>query len=145
MSISKNKACMDEYIEGSIKTMTLDEISSKVKTIEEDVYKTFVDSRIKRYHDVLKSKQSSDEIESIRKALKDGKVETLIVDKDFALSEYSDANSKRYKYKDFNKSHGDDSMSVLILIALSKGSEIILIDKSVTSLDTNVVAIFRYI
>jgi hypothetical protein len=145
MSISKNNAVMDQYIEGSIKTITQDEISSKIKSIEEDVYKTFVDSRIKRYHDVFESKQSSDDIEIIRKALKDGKVETLIIDKDFALSEFSNADSKRYEYKYINKSLGDDSINTLILVALSKGSEIIIIDKLITSLDTKIIAIFRYI
>jgi hypothetical protein len=131
MSISKNKACMDEYIEGSIKTMTLDEISSKVKTIEEDVYKTFVDSRIKRYHDVLKSKQSSDDLIEIKHALIEGKVETLIISEDMKMDFHLDTHS--------------ESINELILLAITNGSELVIANEINMPENKHLIAIFRYI
>jgi hypothetical protein len=108
MSISKNKAVMDNYIEGSVKTMTLDEISSKVKSIEEDVYKIFVDTRIQRYHDVLKLKQSSDDFLEIKKALIKSKVESLIISSDLKM--------------DLHFNNDSESMNELILLAITSGS-----------------------
>jgi hypothetical protein len=131
MSISKNKACTKEYIEGSIKTMTLDEISSKVKTIEEDVYKTFVDSRIKRYHDVLKYKQSSDDLIEIKHALIEGKVETLIISEDMKMDLHMDSHF--------------EPINELILLATSAGSEFVIANQSDMPNNKHVVAIFRYI
>jgi hypothetical protein len=131
IGISKNKAFMKDYIEGSIKTMTLDEISSEVKTIKEDVYKTLVDSRIKRYHDLLESKQSSDDLIEIKHALIDGKVETLIISE----------NAKM----DLKKHIHSETINKLILLAITNGSKLVLANQSNMPENKNVRAIFRYI
>jgi hypothetical protein len=131
MSITKNKSVMDQYIEGRIKTLSLGDISSKVKSIEEDVYKTFVDSRIKRYHDVLQSKQSSDDLVEINRALMKGKVETLIISSDLKM------------HLHFN--NDSESMSEVILLAITNGSELVIANETNMQNDKNVIAIFRYI
>jgi hypothetical protein len=131
MSITKNKSVMDQYIEGRIKTLSLGDISSKVKSIEEDVYKTFVDSRIKRYHDVLQSKQSSDDLVEINRALMKGKVETLIISSDLKM------------HLHFN--NDSESMSEVILLAITNGSELVIANETNMPNDKNVIAIFRYI
>jgi hypothetical protein len=131
MSISKNKACTEEYIEGSIKTMTQNEIMLKVKSIEEDVYKTFVDSRIKRYHDLLGSKQSSDDQLEIKRALIEGKVETLIISEDRKM--------------DLKLDYDSEFLNELILLALTNCSEIVIVDKSFMQKNKKVISIFRYI
>jgi hypothetical protein len=131
MSINKNKAVFDRYIEGRNKTITLDEISSKVKNIEDDVFKTYVDSRKNRYHDVLESKQSSDNLIEIKHALIEGKVETLIISEEAKMDLHMDSHF--------------EPINELILLATSACSEFVISNQSNMPNNKHVVAIFRYI
>jgi hypothetical protein len=90
-----------------------------------------IDSRIKRYHDVLQSKQSSDDFLEIKKALIKSKVESLIISSDLNM--------------DLHFNNDSESMNELILLAITSGSELFIANQSNMPENNQVVAIFRYI
>jgi hypothetical protein len=83
VTVSKHKKLMPLYINGSLKTMTLDNIIFQVKDIEMKRLKEVTSARLLRYGDLLDSKESSRDLSVITKAIFDGNIETLLIEKDY--------------------------------------------------------------
>jgi hypothetical protein len=144
VKVSKHKNLMPLYIEGSLKTMTLDNIIFQVKDIENKRLKEVTSERLLKYGDLLDSKQSSRDISVITKAIFDGNIETLLIEKDYKLEGFIDYEIRAYVlHGDSNANHGD-IINALISLAISKGSEILNFEKEDRKELPSMLAIFRY-
>jgi hypothetical protein len=86
---------MPLYINGSLKTMTLEDILLQVKDIEMKRLKEVTSERLLKYGDLLDSKQSSRDLSVITKAIFDGNIETLLIEKDYKLEGFIDYEKER--------------------------------------------------
>jgi hypothetical protein len=144
VTVSKHKKLMPLYINGSLKTMTLDDILKEVKVIEKKRLKEVTSERLLRYGDLLDSKQSSRDISVITKAIFDGNIETLLIEKDYKVEGFIDYEKRAYVlHGDSNANHGD-GINALISLAISKGSEILNFEKEDMKELQSMLAIFRY-
>jgi hypothetical protein len=144
VTVSKHKNLMPLYINGSLKTMTLDDIILKVKDIEMKRLKELTSTRLLRYGDLLDSKKSSRDISVITKAIFDGNIETLLIEKDYNLDGFINYEKRAYVlHGDSNANHGD-IINALISLAISKGSEILILEKKDMKEYQTMLAIFRY-
>jgi hypothetical protein len=124
--------------------MTLDDIILQVNDIEIKRLKEVTSARLLRYGDLLDSKQSSRDLSVITKAIIDGNIETLLIEKDYKIEGFIDYENRAYEfYNDKNVNHGD-FINALISLAISKGSEILICEKEDRKEIPSMIAIFRY-
>jgi hypothetical protein len=144
VTVSKHIKLMPLYIEGSLKTMTLDYILKEVKDIEKNRLKEVTSARLLRYGDLLDSKKSSRDLSVITKAIFDGNIETLLIEKDYKIEGFIDYEKRLYlSHDDISDNHGD-GINALISLAISKGSEILTFEKEDRKEIPSMLAIFRY-
>jgi len=144
VTVSKHKNLMPLYINGSLKTMTLDDVLLEVKDIEMKRLKEVTSERLLRYGDLLDSKISSHDLSVITKAIFDGNIETLLIEKDYKIEGFIDYEKRAYAlHVDSNTNHGD-IINALISLSISKGSEILICEKEDLNELPGMIAIFRY-
>jgi hypothetical protein len=106
--------------------------------------KEITSERLLRYGDLLDSKQSSRDLSVITKAIFDGNIETLLIEKDYNLYGFINYEKRAYVlHVDSNANHGD-IINALISLAISKGSEILICEKEDMKEYQSILAIFRY-
>jgi hypothetical protein len=98
VTVSKHKKLMPLYINGSLKTMTLDDILKEVKDIEMKRLKEVTSERLLRYGDLLDSKQSSRDLSVITKAIFAGNIEKLLIEKNYNLKVLLIMKKERMNY-----------------------------------------------
>ena len=122
MTITKNDSIIKESIDGNLFEMTLDEVASNIQRIDHKAFEALIHMKIKQYHNLLDVKQSSDNNIEIKKALGISRVETLLISSEHILGSFDE----------------------YINIAISKGSEVLLLNNNEIPKDIVVAAIFRY-
>ena len=142
--ISKHPYLLDDYIKGSLKSMHLDDVILEINAIDMKRNKALIQSRILRYGDLLHTKQSSDDMHIITKAILEGNIETLLIKKEDVLENFV-VDDIRHEVSYDHKHHDDlTHINYIMSIAFSKGSEVLLANQEDMKAYPTVIAIFRY-
>jgi hypothetical protein len=87
---------------------------------------------------------SSDELEIVAKALMDGRVSHLFIEKDHVIPGQLNLSQQKVMHWDLHEPHTDDVLDDMLQLALTKGTSVYLLDKANMPTQSGVCANFRY-
>jgi hypothetical protein len=99
---------------------------------------------LKQYEDQRHLKLSSDGLETIAKALMDGRVSHLFIQKDHVIPGHLNIPQQKVMYWDLREPHTDDLLDDMLQLALTKGTSVYILEKSLMPTQSGVAASFRY-
>jgi hypothetical protein len=142
--LSKNPYLIEESIDGSIKDVSDKALKQKIYEINQKRFKTVLDKLIEQYHTLKQSHLSSDQLNTIIKALIEKKVETLFIEDQKIIPGKIDYKQGKIIKGSLSDPNTDDILDDMIELAIKTGSKVYVLDKKQMPTDTSVAAIFRY-
>lgn len=143
-STAKNPHMIDSMIDGSFHTIVATHLLDDLKMIANQRFQKHLHRMLKQYEDQRHLKLSSDGLETIAKALMDGRVSHLFIQKDHVIPGHLNIPQQKVMYWDLREPHTDDLLDDMLQLALTKGTSVYILEKSLMPTQSGVAASFRY-
>lgn len=143
--ISKNNYLLEEGINNSFESLSLDEIQNRASTIIQAINM----EKIQKFADIYAKAEAeflgSSDLSQIAKAAYESRVETLLVEEDIIIPGKIDYKNGSIEFGDINSPNYDDIMDDLIELVLSNGGNVFVLTKEMMPNNKGIAAIYRYI
>ena len=135
---------IEPMIDGSFHTIIATHLLDDLRTIAKHRFENHLHRMLKQYEDQRHLKLSSDGLETIAKALMDGRVSHLFIQKDHVIPGHLNIPQQKIMYWDLREPHTDDLLDDMLQLALTKGTLVYILDKKLMPTQSGVAASFRY-
>ena len=143
-SAAKNPHMLESMIDGSFQTIIHTHLLVELTKIANLRFDKHLQRMIQTYQDQKHLLLSSDGLETVAKALMEGRVSHLFIEKDHVIPGHLNLTQQKVMYWDLNEPHTDDVLDDMLQLALTKGTTVYLLDKSKMPTQSGVAANFRY-
>jgi hypothetical protein len=143
-SAAKNPHMLESMIDGSFQTIIHTHLLVELTKIANLRFDKHLQRMIQTYQDQKHLLLSSDGLETVAKALMEGRVSHLFIEKDHVIPGHLNLTQQKVMYWDLNEPHTDDVLDDMLQLALTKGTSVYLLDKSKMPTQSGVAANFRY-
>jgi hypothetical protein len=143
-SVAKNPHLIATMIDGSFQTIIQTHLLDDLTNIARLRFDKHLQRMIQTYQDQKHLLLSSDELETVAKALMEGRVSHLFIEKDRVISGHLNIAQQQVIYKDLSEPHTDDVLDDMLELGLKMGTSIYLLDKTTMPTQSGVAASFRY-
>lgn len=142
--LSKNPHVLDFSIDGSVKDFSYEQILEMLNTYQTDQFNQTMAQMLDTYHELLHHERSTDQMEAIKKALINGQVDVLMIEKNKALSE--DREQPLLDENNFNQNNKNisDAFDMMIDTAFKLGTKVFVLESDQMPTSTGICAIYRY-
>jgi hypothetical protein len=135
---------LESMIDGSFQTIIHTHLLVELTKIANLRFDKHLQRMIQTYQDQKHLLLSSDGLETVAKALMEGRVSHLFIEKDHVIPGHLNLTQQKVMYWDLNEPHTDDVLDDMLQLALTKGTTVYLLDKSKMPTQSGVAANFRY-
>ena len=143
-SVAKNPHMIEAMIDGSFHTIVGTHLLDDLRMIAKQRFEKHLHRMLKQYEDQRHLKLSSDGLETVAKALMDGRVSHLFIQKDHVIPGHLNIPQQKVMYWDLREPHTDDVLDDMLQLALTKGTSVYILDKKLMPTQSGVAASFRY-
>ena len=142
--LSKNPHVLDFSIDGSVKDFSYEQILEMLNTYQTDQFNQTMAQMLDTYHELLHHERSTDQMEAIKKALINGQVDVLMIEKNKALSE--DREQPLLDENNFNQNNKNisDAFDIMIDTAFKLRTKVFVLESDQMPTSTGICAIYRY-
>lgn len=142
---SSNNAYMtDEPISGTYESMDPRELMKQIKAFSQNKFNAYRDKLIQRYNNLRLEEQSSDQLIDIISATVDGRVQSLLIEKNKLIPGKIDVITKKILIEELSHPEFDDILDDLAQLTLEKGGEVLVLTKEEMPTKSGTAAIYRY-
>jgi DNA-binding transcriptional MocR family regulator len=131
-------------IDGSFQTIIHTHLLADLTKIAQSRFDKHLQRMKQIYQDKRHLLLSSDELETVAKALMEGRVSHLFIEKDHVIPGQLNLNQQKVMHWDLHEPHTDDVLDDMLQLALTKGTAVYILDKSMMPTTQGVAANFRY-
>jgi hypothetical protein len=143
-SAAKNPHMLESMIDGSFQTIINTHLLVELTKIANLRFDKHLQRMIQTYQNQRHLLLSSDGLETVAKALMEGRVSHLFIEKDHVIPGHLNLTQQKVMYWDLNEPHTDDVLDDMLQLAMTKGTSVYLLDKSKMPTQSGVAANFRY-
>ena len=143
-SAAKNPHMLESMIDGSFESIIHTHLLVELTKIANLRFDKHLQRMIQTYQDQKHLLLSSDGLETVAKALMEGRVSHLFIEKDHVIPGHLNLTQQKVMYWDLNEPHTDDVLDDMLQLAMTKGTSVYLLDKSKMPTQSGVAANFRY-
>jgi hypothetical protein len=143
-SVAKNPHLLDTMIDGSFETIVATHLLSDLKVITDARFSKHIKRIMSQYQAQHHLSLSSDDVNIIAKALMDGRVSTLMLEMDHVIPGQLNLQKQTVTPWRLAEPHTDDVLDDMLQLALTKGTNVYMIEKSMMPTTQGIAANFRY-
>jgi hypothetical protein len=144
VQVAKNPYILSTMIDGSFQTIVSTHLQTDLKAITEARFLKGVHHTIEQYHQQVQHHLGSHDVDIVAQALMQGRVDTLMLQKDYVLSGHLNEEQQTIHRWPIEEPHTDDVLDDMLQLALTKGTKVYILDATIMPSTSGVAAIFRY-
>jgi len=143
-SVSKNPHLISPMITGTFSKMSSTQILKELNVIVLSRFDDQLKKVVAQYQHHLQKKLSSDDLETVAKALMESRVETLFIEVNTIIPGHLNVDKKRLSYWQLSEPHTDDVLDDMLQMALTKGTTVYVLEQKQMPTTQGVAGKFRY-
>jgi hypothetical protein len=143
-SVAKNPHIVNTMIDGSFETIIGTHLLGDLKVLTDARFSKHLQRMILHYQAQRHLNLSSDNLDVIAKALMDGRVSTLMIEIDHIIPGQLNMQKQNMTPWRIEEPHTDDVLDDMLQLALTKGTNVYMIEKSMMPTTQGIAANFRY-
>lgn len=143
-SVCKNPHLISPMITGTFSKMSSTQLAKELSMIAQLRFDDQLKKVVMQYQVYLQKKLSSDDLETVAKALMESRVETLFIEVNTIIPGHLNLDKQRVSYWQLSEPHTDDVLDDMLQMALTKGTAVYVIDQKQMPTTQGVAGKFRY-